>query len=91
MFGLTALSHTYHLHSTLEKIIFLVENVFTETHRITAIISFGALFVLVAVRSFKSIFQKYWWIYRLPEVLVVMIVSICALRPIFLAGLFLLT
>ena len=75
MFGLTTLQHTLNPHSTLEKMIFLVDNVFTHTHRTTAIISFAALLTLVLMRSFKSAFKKYWFIYRIPEVLVVVVVS----------------
>lgn len=75
MFGLTALQHTLNPHSTLEKMIFLVDNVFTHTHRTTAIISFGALLTLILMRSFKNAFKKYWFIYRIPEVLVVVVVS----------------
>ncbi|KAK7691301.1 hypothetical protein QCA50_004695 [Cerrena zonata] len=75
MFGLTALQHTLNPHSTLEKMVFLVDNVFTHTHRTTAIISFAALLTLVLMRSFKNAFKKYWFIYRIPEVLVVVVVS----------------
>jgi MFS superfamily sulfate permease-like transporter len=75
MFGLTALEHTLHPHSTLDKIFFLIENVFTHYHKTTTLISFGALLVLVLLRVFKTYFKKYWWIYRMPEVLVVVVVS----------------
>lgn len=75
MFGLTELEHTLNPQSTLDKFIFIVDNLFSHTHRITAIISFSALFALVLLRSFKGAFKRYWWIYRVPEVLVVVIIS----------------
>jgi hypothetical protein len=76
MFGLVALEHTLHPASTLEKMLFLVENVFTHYHRPTTIISFASLAILVVSRAFKNRFREYWWIYRLPEVLLVVVVSI---------------
>ncbi|KII84221.1 hypothetical protein PLICRDRAFT_118491 [Plicaturopsis crispa FD-325 SS-3] len=75
MFGLTALSHKLNPQGTMEEFVFLVENVLTNMHIPTATISFGALFVLVFVRTFKGFFRKYWFIYRLPEVLLVVVVS----------------
>jgi MFS superfamily sulfate permease-like transporter len=76
MFGLTARAHENHLLTTLDKIIFLSENVISYMHTHTAVVSFGALLVLVILRSVKNFFHKHWWIYRLPEVLVVVVVSI---------------
>ena len=75
MFGLVALEHTIHPSTTIEKIVFLVENVFTHSNRITTIISFSALAILMSLRYAKNMFQKHWWIYRMPEVLVVVIIS----------------
>jgi hypothetical protein len=75
MFGLTALEHALQPQTTLEKMIFLVENVFEHFHRTTTFVSFGALLVLVFLRTAKAFFKKWWWIYRLPEVLVVVVVS----------------
>jgi high affinity sulfate transporter 1 len=75
MFGLTALSGAVHPHTTLDKLLFLVENAFTHSHRTTTSISFGALLVLVTIRCVKTFFKKWWWIYRLPEVLVVVVFS----------------
>jgi cobalamin biosynthesis protein CobD/CbiB len=77
MFGLVALEHTVHPANTIEKLVFLIENAFTHYNRTTTTISFGALLVLVCLRASKTMFQKYWWIYRLPEVLVVVVVSTC--------------
>lgn len=75
MFGLVELEHHLNPTSTFGKMIFLIENVFTETHEKTAIISFGALAILVGIRQIKPYFKNYWFIYRLPEVLLVVIVS----------------
>jgi hypothetical protein len=74
MFGLTALEQALNPQTTLEKFLFLVENVFEHGHRMTTFISFGALLVLVFIRTAKGYFKKWWWIYRLPEVLVVVVV-----------------
>lgn len=74
MFGLLALEHIAHPESTFEKFIFLVENI-TRLNSHTAIISAIALAVLVSLRSFKQLFKRWWFIYRLPEVLIVVIVS----------------
>jgi hypothetical protein len=78
MFGLLSLARILHPDTTLTKIEFIVQNVFTHYHRATTIISFGALIVLVLLRSSKNMFKKYWWIYRLPEVLLVVVVSTSA-------------
>ena len=75
MFGLTELEQTLDPHTTLEKMVFLVENVVQHFHRTTTIISFGALLALISIRSAKSFFKKWWWIYRLPEVLIVVVIS----------------
>ena len=75
MFGLVAREHAAHPQTTLDKLLFLIENVFTHSNPTTTVISFSALFVLVFLRTFKGKFKKYWWIYRIPEVLVVVIVS----------------
>jgi len=75
MFGLSQLANAINPQTTQEKLLFLVENAFTHSHRETIIISFGALLILVCIRSFKGLFKKWWWIYRLPEVLVVVVLS----------------
>ncbi|RDX40417.1 sulfate anion transporter [Lentinus brumalis] len=75
MFGLTQLEHVLQPKSTLDKLFFLIENAFTHAHKLTTIISFGALSILVAIRSCKQAFKKYWFIYRLPEVFIVVVVS----------------
>jgi MFS superfamily sulfate permease-like transporter len=75
MFGLTAIMHEIHPESTFDKMLFLLEYVFTNSNARTTIVSFSALAVLVGLRVIKGAFQKYWWIYRLPEVLLVVIFS----------------
>ncbi|KAI8978222.1 sulfate anion transporter [Trametes punicea] len=75
MFGLTNLEHVLQPKSTLDKFFFLIENTFTHAHRLTTLISFGALAVLVCMRSFKRVCRQYWFIYRLPEVFIVVVLS----------------
>jgi MFS superfamily sulfate permease-like transporter len=74
MFGLVSLQQAAHPHTTLEKMIFIVENVW-RAHKATTIISFSALAALVVLRTAKRSFRGTWWIYRLPEVLVVVITA----------------
>ena len=83
MFGLVALEHALHPDTTLSKIDFLFRNAWMHHHRATTIISFSAFAILVALRYSKRMFPRIWWIYRLPEVLLVVIASICALLPLF--------
>nr|GAT57848.1 sulfate anion transporter [Mycena chlorophos] len=74
MFGLTALMHQLHPESTFDKVLFLIEHI-PKANAHTTMVSFGALGVLVFLRALKRPFQRYWWIYRLPEVLVVVVLS----------------
>ncbi|KAJ7655602.1 sulfate anion transporter [Mycena polygramma] len=75
MFGLTAIMHKVHPESTFDKVVFLLEHIFSNANPRTTIVSFSALAVLVGLRVIKGAFQKYWWIYRLPEVLLVVVVA----------------
>lgn len=75
MFGLSELTHAYELHSTLDKALFIAHHVWAHGHGLTTAISFGALGVLVIIRSLKTQLKKYWFIYRLPEVLIVVVCS----------------
>ncbi|KAG1727653.1 sulfate transporter family-domain-containing protein [Suillus paluster] len=75
MFGLAALENTLNPESTLDKIIFLLEFVWTDYHKPTTLVSFGALLVLIFMRAFKRFFRRTWWIERLPEVLIVVVLS----------------
>ncbi|KAF9523825.1 sulfate anion transporter [Crepidotus variabilis] len=74
MLGLTSLSHVIDPQTTIQKAIFLIEYA-QSSHLPTTIISFTALFALVAFRWIKNNFKTTWWIYRIPEVLIVVIVS----------------
>jgi hypothetical protein len=77
MLGLTALEHTVNPHTTLEKIFFLVEHGFTRSHRPTFFISSCALVALVMLRLLKASLRRFKWVARVPEVLIVVIVSTC--------------
>ncbi|KAF8957348.1 sulfate anion transporter [Flammula alnicola] len=75
MLGLSKVIHETDPQTTLEKFAFLVRNAFTRSHYLTTAISFSALFSLVALRSVKNRFKNAWYIYRIPEVLVVVVAS----------------
>jgi hypothetical protein len=82
MLGLTVLEHTLKPETTLEKILFLVEHGVTRAHRPTSFVSACALVSLVTLRMLKASLRRYKWVARVPEVLIVVIVStstICAL------------
>lgn len=75
MFGLAKLMHELDPETTLEKIAFLLEYTWSHSNRLTTLVSFGALFSLIAIRAIKNQFKRYWFIYRMPEVLLVVIAS----------------
>ena len=75
MFGLTKLHHLADPQTTLDKLLFLICNAIPHLDRLTTIISFSALFALIAMRSFKDRYKGTWWIYNLPEVFIVVVVS----------------
>ena len=77
MLGLNAREHEVNPHTTIEKFWFLLENAATHEHRPTTFVSFGSLFILVLLRNLKHtrFVQRYWFIHRIPEVLIVVIVS----------------
>jgi MFS superfamily sulfate permease-like transporter len=75
MLGLTTLYRSLHPHSTLDKIDFLLTYTWSHTHIHTARISFGALVILMSMRWIKGKFSNHSYIYRLPEVLIVVVVS----------------
>ncbi|KAF5357340.1 hypothetical protein D9758_005947 [Tetrapyrgos nigripes] len=75
MFGLVPLERVVHPATTLEKLLFLIENMFTHRNPFTTLISFASLATLIFMRLFKNMFKRYWFIYRIPEVLVVVILS----------------
>jgi hypothetical protein len=75
MLGLTALEHKVKPGTTLEKIFFLVEFGFTGAHYPTFIVSACALGALVMLRLLKASLRRFKWVARVPEVLLVVIVS----------------
>jgi hypothetical protein len=75
MIGLVALENKINPESTLDKIIFLLEFSWSDHHKPTMLVSFGALLVLIFMRSLKGYFRRTWWIERLPEVLLVVVLS----------------
>jgi hypothetical protein len=75
MLGLTALEHKLNPETTLEKIFFLVEHGFTRGHRPTAFVSTCALVALVMLRMLKASLRRFKWVVRVPEVLIVVIIS----------------
>jgi hypothetical protein len=75
MFGLTALSREFDLETSFDKIVFLCRYTWSNYNPLSTVVSFGALFTLVAIRFVKNLFKNYWFIYRIPEVLLVVIVS----------------
>ncbi|KAG1851473.1 sulfate transporter family-domain-containing protein [Suillus subalutaceus] len=75
MFGLVALENQMNPESTLDKIVFLLEYSWSDYHKPTMLVSFGALLVLIFMRIFKGYFRRTWWIERLPEVLLVVVLS----------------
>jgi hypothetical protein len=88
MFGLVALENKIGPESTLDKIFFLLEYVWTDYHKPTMLVSFGALLVLVFMRTFKGYFRNVWWIYRLPEVLIVVVLSTSNSPSLFVSSCF---
>ncbi len=75
MLGLTALEHKVKPETTLEKIFFLVEFGFTNAHRPTFVVSACALGALIMLRLLKASLHRFKWVARVPEVLIVVIVS----------------
>ncbi|KAL0955586.1 hypothetical protein HGRIS_001822 [Hohenbuehelia grisea] len=74
MLGLTELQHVLLPETTLDKFFFLVEHA-RNAHPLTATISFGALLVLVLLRQLKNLGKRFWFVYRIPEVLIVVLLS----------------
>jgi hypothetical protein len=74
LLGLSAIARIVDPHTTVQKMVFLVEYL-PKAHVPTTIISFSALFGLVGFRWFKNKFKNTWWIYRIPEVLLVVLLS----------------
>lgn len=83
MLGLVALANVLDPHTTMEKLTFLIENTRAHSHRMTTIVSFGALLALICLRTIRNFSKKWWFIYRVPEVLVVVVIS-TSMSPIIL-------
>ncbi|KAG5646214.1 hypothetical protein DXG03_004040 [Asterophora parasitica] len=75
MFGLVALQRVLQPETTLDKALFVIQNAFSNSNATTTVISFTALVALLVLRNLKSLFKRFWFIYRLPEVLIVVVVS----------------
>ncbi|KAH7908112.1 sulfate transporter family-domain-containing protein [Hygrophoropsis aurantiaca] len=75
MFGMTALEKQLGPESSLDKLMFFVANAWDSFHKPTLLVSLGTLLGLILMRSFKGFFKPSSWIQRLPEVLVVVVVS----------------
>lgn len=75
MLGLSAVLQTVHPNNTVEKIAFVVERALTDAHIPTTMVAFGSLFALILFRIGKDCFKNRWYIYRLPEVLIVVGIS----------------
>lgn len=75
MFGLTALERQLQPESTMDKIIFLVHYGWSHAHELTTLLSFGVLLALMLFRYLKNCFKNTWWIYRLPEVLITVVLA----------------
>jgi carbon starvation protein CstA len=71
MLGLSSLQKVVHPHTTLDKILFIVENLW-RAHEATATVAFAALAALVLLRMAK---RRMRWIRRMPEVLVVVVTA----------------
>ena len=85
MLGLVPREHTLHPSTTIEKFIFIIRNL-DHLQYLTAIISFSTLLALIAVRNVKGRFRKYWFIYRIPEVLLVVVASTGSLMAPFIGS-----
>ena len=70
MFGLVGLEKRYNLHTTVDKMEFLVRNL-TNMHFPTTVVAFGALAFLILIRQFKQYAaRRFNWTYPFPEVFV---------------------
>jgi len=74
LLGLAGLARVVDPQTTVQKMVFLVEHI-QKAHVPTTIISFSAISILVGFRWFKNKFKNTWWIYRIPEVLLVVLIS----------------
>lgn len=75
MLGLETRVYEVNPTTTLEKLIFIFQNVMPYGHRLTCFVSFGALAVVIILRLVKMRFRNHWLLRRLPDVLIVVILS----------------
>lgn len=75
MLGLVHLEQNLNPGSTFEKLLFLIENAALHEHRPTTLISFIALAFLVLSRFTKVRFSQNWVLRKIPELLIVVVVS----------------
>lgn len=70
MFGLVGLEEKYNLHTTVDKIEFLVQNL-SNMHYPTTLVAFSTLALLILIRQVKRhAAKRFKWTYLFPEVLV---------------------
>jgi len=75
MFGLVQLLHATHVETTIGKMVFLAKYAFSKSNPLTTTVSFSALAALITIRWIKTKIPHIRWFYRLPEVLLVVVVS----------------
>jgi hypothetical protein len=75
MLGLVPLEQIHRPKTTVDKVFFLIKHG-SELHRPTAMIAFGVLGALLALKLIKGSFKS-GWIKGIPEVLVIVIASTC--------------
>ncbi len=70
MFGLVGLEDKYNLHTTVDKIEFLVRNL-TNVHYPTTVVAFSTLALIILIRQFKRhTAKRFKWTSLFPEVLI---------------------
>ena len=75
MVGLAALERTVNPTTTPDKVAFILDNL-SSINKPTAILSFSALFLLIAMRTLKRQFTaKHHWVYFIPEIFLTVVVS----------------
>ncbi|KAG8929775.1 hypothetical protein FRC02_005088, partial [Tulasnella sp. 418] len=76
MLGLAHLEHLYNPHTTVDKFLFLLENAWTNTHTLTAIISFASLTCLILARIVKARLRPHFpAIFYIPEVFLFVVLA----------------
>ena len=81
MMGLEDLAHSMNPppQTTPEKVLFLIENAVAHGKRLTTIISFSSLFILIIFRFLKrrimAIGPRWKWVTYIPEIFILVVVS----------------